>query len=550
MLNLHLIKAISLLVCSLLITIFINSCSQETTSASIPNEIVLIFQEPKVQWQKDQTSGRFKISKCELTYWDDDQLQRKIHPDSSKMFDTIVVQTTQRQVEFAHLFRRMDQFEYLFRNGDTVLFTYQDHIPYATVLNRADSSYLVNYAWEWRKKLGDHGRPAKKRNALLEYINIPAQIRGEKFDKDAIDSIGYEIQIAVKQEFEEELNHLDSLRSYELISQDQYNFRRNNALFAWKRDDLVRNRNVFSRFRTEDPLTIQDMQIDYEQNGEARFDFENIMGSEYDSLLSFRAYRELAKCYQAYYGRKVKWITTTHMHNGQPGGKMTNPDYTKRYDSIQSSPFLSDQVKKHLLLLEVEKIMEWSSIDAKESFLRRYEAEYADSAAMKYLHDTYALGLIDTTKQGPDLQLVDQQGKVILYQKLLAQHKGKIIYVDFWSSGCRPCIGEMPHAETLEAEYQEKEIAFLYISLDADQDRWTQACAQFKRDRGSYLIHNKFTSRELEELKVDWIPHYMIYDREGKRVVDYAPRPSEKELRPMLDKYLIEDKSSISGAMP
>ncbi|MGB6269512.1 MAG: TlpA disulfide reductase family protein [Olleya sp.] len=48
----------------------------------------------------------------------------------------------------------------------------------------------------------------------------------------------------------------------------------------------------------------------------------------------------------------------------------------------------------------------------------------------------------------------------------LSDLKGKYVYVDVWATWCGPCIGEIPSLQTLEKEYEEKNIAFVSISTD------------------------------------------------------------------------------------
>jgi thiol-disulfide isomerase/thioredoxin len=49
--------------------------------------------------------------------------------------------------------------------------------------------------------------------------------------------------------------------------------------------------------------------------------------------------------------------------------------------------------------------------------------------------------------------------------------KGKVVVVDFWATWCGPCIAEMPHMKELYAQYKDRGVEFIGISLDNPEDK-------------------------------------------------------------------------------
>lgn len=52
---------------------------------------------------------------------------------------------------------------------------------------------------------------------------------------------------------------------------------------------------------------------------------------------------------------------------------------------------------------------------------------------------------------------------------LLAQHKGKVIYLDFWASWCVPCRKSFPWLNKIQETYATKEFTVISINLDSDK---------------------------------------------------------------------------------
>jgi thiol-disulfide isomerase/thioredoxin len=59
-------------------------------------------------------------------------------------------------------------------------------------------------------------------------------------------------------------------------------------------------------------------------------------------------------------------------------------------------------------------------------------------------------------------------GKPIDLQKDL---KGRVVVLDFWATWCGPCVAEMPHMKQLYAQYKDKGVEFIGVSLDNPEDK-------------------------------------------------------------------------------
>ena len=71
----------------------------------------------------------------------------------------------------------------------------------------------------------------------------------------------------------------------------------------------------------------------------------------------------------------------------------------------------------------------------------------------------------------PEFTFQNEKGKTVNIKKL----KGKVIVLDFWASWCGPCRKEIPNVKKYYAEYKDKGVQFLSVSIDAKKDAWTKA---------------------------------------------------------------------------
>lgn len=75
-----------------------------------------------------------------------------------------------------------------------------------------------------------------------------------------------------------------------------------------------------------------------------------------------------------------------------------------------------------------------------------------------------ALGFqeLSGNKEAPDFTLLSLDGKKIS----LHDYQGKIVFLHFWATWCKPCIEEFPTIDRIYKEYKDKGLVILAISID------------------------------------------------------------------------------------
>lgn len=134
--------------------------------------------------------------------------------------------------------------------------------------------------------------------------------------------------------------------------------------------------------------------------------------------------------------------------------------------------------------------------------------------------------------------LYDLTGDTDGLHQILKKYSGKLVYIDFWASWCKPCLEEMQKSGSLKSRYANKDVAFIYISLDKGQDSWRGAIANNKL-RGEHFLANKYVKSDAAQLfDIFGIPHYILIDKYGSIVDANAKKPSDPTLPSDLDFYL------------
>jgi thiol-disulfide isomerase/thioredoxin len=103
----------------------------------------------------------------------------------------------------------------------------------------------------------------------------------------------------------------------------------------------------------------------------------------------------------------------------------------------------------------------------------------------------------------------------------LAKMRGKVVLIDFWATGCVPCVAALPEIKAVYDKYHAKGFEVVGIAFDTDRDR----LARFIKERelpwpesfeGQGGIDNSFG----QKFGVRAIPHTLIIDKKGCLAID------------------------------
>lgn len=125
----------------------------------------------------------------------------------------------------------------------------------------------------------------------------------------------------------------------------------------------------------------------------------------------------------------------------------------------------------------------------------------------------------------------------ITFKAILEKYKGKTIVVDVWASWCPDCVKGMPKVKTLQEKHPD--LVYLFISMDKTYDAWLKGIEKYEVKGEHYLTSDGMKGVFGKAIDLDWIPRYMIVDKDGNialyKVIEADDAKIEETLSKLAD---------------
>lgn len=122
----------------------------------------------------------------------------------------------------------------------------------------------------------------------------------------------------------------------------------------------------------------------------------------------------------------------------------------------------------------------------------------------------------------PDFVLKDSSNLEIA----LKDYRGKVVYLNFWATWCRPCMNKMEKLKLIQPELENEDVVFINVSLDRKEDVWKETLEK-RGFKGIHILASGELNSEIAktyEIKV--LPQYFIINKVG----DFVKKSKSNDL--------------------
>ncbi|HVI44838.1 MAG TPA: TlpA disulfide reductase family protein [Chitinophaga sp.] len=224
----------------------------------------------------------------------------------------------------------------------------------------------------------------------------------------------------------------------------------------------------------------------------------------------------------------IQLYATFHMIMGD---KEKLPKGAERLSSLVSL-FCNDTIKGVVITENLRSYRSFESL--REAVVPVEKYLLTDVQKQSYFDYEKSVRKFAAGEPGFNFSGEDTNGKKVAFNDL----KGKVVVVDVWATWCGPCKAELPHLQKLEEEMAGKNVTFLGVSVDEakDKEKW-QNFVKEKEMKGTQIFVSGW-SEIAKYYGINGIPRFMVFDQKGNIVNVDAPRPSQPELKELINKLL------------
>ena len=168
----------------------------------------------------------------------------------------------------------------------------------------------------------------------------------------------------------------------------------------------------------------------------------------------------------------------------------------------------------YFLLTQLAYSDEFSKEELTETISKlpsKFQERQAVKDILKMLGETFSTEIGEIIY---DFKMKSPEGKELSIIDLIKQNK--ITILDFWASWCQPCREEMPVMKKMLADYQEKGLGIVGISIDDKEDAWKNGIKDLELPWPQISDLKGWTSNIARSFGLQAIPYMVVVDQEGK----------------------------------
>lgn len=142
-------------------------------------------------------------------------------------------------------------------------------------------------------------------------------------------------------------------------------------------------------------------------------------------------------------------------------------------------------------------------------------------------------------KKGAVVREVPKTSGDKVFDAIVSNYKGKVVFVDFWATWCAPCRAGIERIKPLKEELSKENIAFVYITNQSSpKTTYDNMVPDIKGDH--YRLSTDEFNVIADRFKISGIPHYMLIGKDGKIINEHLSYFDNLRLKELLMKYVKE----------
>jgi len=192
-------------------------------------------------------------------------------------------------------------------------------------------------------------------------------------------------------------------------------------------------------------------------------------------------------------------------------------------DLRKSTPAMTQATNREPLTPEMEKMLSSTS----SPYFTQVYKQIAETVA-KQFEEAMSQGgftIIPTPEVDSD--------KIL--EAIIAEYKGKVVFVDFWATWCGPCLNAMKTIKPFKPEMAEKGVVSIYITnTSSPSAKWTTMLPEIGGLH--YYLKDDQWRKLSDKYNIQGIPTYMIFDKNGNKVFEATGYPGNDKIKEELSK--------------
>lgn len=179
--------------------------------------------------------------------------------------------------------------------------------------------------------------------------------------------------------------------------------------------------------------------------------------------------------------------------------------------------YLSDRNLSFSNIEKVDSLIKIALPEMNDPELREIVSNYRDSQFQKLQKKTP----LEYGEKAPEFFLSDTSDQ---YFKL-EDFKGKVVYINFWTSYCAPCINTIPEKNKLIEEFSDYPFTLINICLDDSPDKWKGILADHKLKGINLICKGGWGNKIRDKYLIQTVPHYVLINKDGMIIKNKCDKP-------------------------